>query len=344
MVVLDGRGNELRSQFERLQGYLHEPAGNGGRPVIMQGPGKEDVEAFMAATNLEDAYRGPELDAFLGSEEEGGSPEQGRRMRDEGLRREGEFGDRQVGGSEEGTGGRRVGEGGREVVEQGLSLALSAAPILKEMHAEHAEGDEAGQGAVQGRQQQQWPVESKDNEAFPLSVGTGAAEQQQQQQYQYPAPSPASSRDSRPEVAPQGGERKLPLVVPSPPPAANGQSEREFDQSQQDLTSQSQEQGGSDSEDVGFSAEEREGRARALLNAPGVDAASGVRGWRRQRVGGHRDDEPKLSIMQDVLSAVFGWQVASGKGPRGHGVVGRRRSGREAMAGRGPSGSSVMYA
>lgn len=64
----------------------------------------------------------------------------------------------------------------------------------------------------------------------------------------------------------------------------------------------------------------REERAKALLNAPGVDAEDGVRGWRRSPSGRNVEVEqpPKVTIMQDVMSVLFGWEsFAGGKGSRG---------------------------
>lgn len=82
--------------------------------------------------------------------------------------------------------------------------------------------------------------------------------------------------------------------------------------------------GTEDSDAGGIGGGKREGRARALLSAPGVDAASGVRGWRRRNGAGSATGDGsdggagagaggahKVSIVQDVLSVLFGWEVSS---------------------------------
>lgn len=82
----------------------------------------------------------------------------------------------------------------------------------------------------------------------------------------------------------------------------------------------------------------REGRARALLNAPSVDAEGGVRGWRRSPGG--VDQPPKVTIMQDVMSVLFGWEAfTGGKGSR----EGNRGEEAAVMAGN-RNGAGIMFA
>lgn len=82
----------------------------------------------------------------------------------------------------------------------------------------------------------------------------------------------------------------------------------------------------------------REGRGRELLNAPSVDAEDGVHGWRRSPGG--VEQPPKVTIMQDVMSVLFGWEAfAGGKGSRG----GNGGEDAAVMAGN-RNGAGIMFA
>lgn len=435
----------MRAQLERLQGYLREPAGAATREdagsrgssisrrgVVMRGPGKEDVEAIssaniavaattatvatnIAAVNrLEEGYRGPDVDAFLGSEDEGGSPQT--EHRDGGGAREGVVHGRvysdgrydgglewingagESGGDSEGGRGRAhnrgedqksIGDGGSGDRGGGGGVSLSAvpplpgsvptAPVLQEIITRKDGGTTGGPvGEMATAQQQQQQASSpalvpqtqsanhldegqEQEEAVQSKAvstdgiaGTSSVEarvSQGEEQKQSPpssaaapsfrsssAGSPTPSTISQPTqdglVGPRLGVVAVEPTAVSPLPPPRSISDRQELDSSEDA--------------AGLSAEEREGRARALLSSPGVDATDGVRGWRRKR-GGRRDDEgadslPKVSVMQDVLSVVFGWDVGSGRASHNDVLGGGRRGKGAAAAGRGPPGSTVMFA
>ena len=321
-MVLADRGYELESQLERLSGYLSEPPGaltiaantiaantttaaaaaaqdsgndsGSGSKRTGAPPGKEDIDAHSSA--LEHGYHGPVLDAFLGSDEEGGTPR--RHRRDD---------DASGGSGSGGDGGDGGGGGGDDDHDEGL-----AAVALETSSDSVEEGRNVGEEILDrdgGVILEPMPLPS-DNPTETAgnstpSVASGTAEAA--------SPAAAARAAAAPEVAGAG--------------AANSATEAE-------------------------TGERRGGRARALMTAPGVDAASGVRGWRRRRVkagggggggggggegAGDDHDEGdagnKVTVVQDVLSVLFGWDVP------------KRSRGGAGGGGRGlNSGNGVMFA
>lgn len=316
-MILAERGYELESQLERLHGYLSEPpgaltnaaalsaaaaaasqgsgsapgsrsgsgSGSGNRRTARgAGPGKEDIDARSGA--LEHGYHGPVLDAFLGSDEEGGTPRR--------HRREDEGGDGvgvDVGGGDpDRDEGLSSGARADDVAVPGTAAAKprAAAPSDSLHQGQHDDGDLLDRDGVGTPEPMPLPVNTTQTAGeAALSVAAGAA-----------AASPTASTG-----------------------AALSATEAE-------------------------TGERRGGRARALMTAPGVDAASGVRGWRRRRVknggggggegGGEGDDDgagaSTVTVVQDVLSVLFGWDVSGRR--KGAGGGGRESS----------SGTGVMFA
>ena len=259
MVILTDNGNELRSQLERLEGYLGQPKGalNGSTASARKGatpPGKEDVDALPAPVEYN---HGPELDACVNSDEEGDPPVVAAGVKCRGDDAKGQ-----------------------------CALAAAAAPAPAAPVAPATpfgisltERGEADEGAGE-----------KDN-----AVSSGRV---------------ASANEPLPSVNEMETARRFAAVEATVAEKAGETSEKD----KTPPASASETKGGVT----------REGRARALLLAPGVDAEDGVRGWRRPRRGvavdgsGGRSGEdehqqpPKVTVMQDVMSALFGWRVSAG--------------------------------
>lgn len=291
-TVLDDKGDELRSQLGRLEGYLRQPReellnGNSGATVAGSSvaclpAGKEDIDAGTAA--LEHDYHGPVLDAFLGGEEEGGTPA---RSRD---------GDREHRDESE---DRILAPLGDFIAAAGGVVADATADPGAVVPEVWAGGDSGTRGALE-------ELGHGEKQASPATgpSASGVANSEQEGSDVVMRTAAAAASVGAAEMAHTGA------------PASSGGEAGEG-------------KGG------------RKVRARALLSAPGVDAARGVKGWRRQRGRGSgegagvADEDPKkVSVVQDVLSVLFGWEVAAGdKGGR----VGGN------MAGKG-AGAGVMFA
>lgn len=308
MIILDDNGHELKNQLERLRGYLAEPRGASLAKGTTTGGGKSkpgsSANRMPPPARKEDigdvpeltTYHGSVLDAFLGGEEEGGTPPQS------------------------GSSDRSDRRGPRAPPDSDggiIAVARSSAPFEAEARA-----------AVQAKAGVS-PTAAAGSEAWDGYGGVG---------YRDGFVSPGV-----PTKTSVSGAAATESTV------AMRENQQELDVSEavhvgaeEDTVAQQHrsDSGGAERVNPGNS-EGRERRVRTLMSAPGVDAASGLRGWRRRRDvdGADGASLKKVTIVQDVLSVLFGWEVAGG----GKEVAAPNTAGKGVGRG-GKSGASVMFA
>lgn len=337
MIVQAEQGDELRNQVGKLNRYLLQPPGPPARDATgyrsrensdsshweSRAPHEgEDIDSLAAA--LERDYQGPVLDAFLGGEEEGGTPIKhyaGDGVSpglDPDIDQDFDYG--------------RL-EDGRDPSASNHSVMSSSAP---DSGVSADEGDSSAHASVQR--------ETPAAIIPPTSAKVVSA--------RTPAPLFLEDLDDDDEgirgrdtdgggvfaELPASARMAIPGAVARPSATAATMADTEDSTGTASATEGESTVGG-----------KRDGRARALLSAPGVDAASGVRGWRRQRgrrtgdrdgTGQKGSDTKEVSVVQDVLSVLFGWDVsARGKRDGGSGGKAARQGGV-----RPEERSGVMYA
>eukprot|EP00903_Cladosiphon_okamuranus_P016529 g15249.t1 len=312
VIVLTESGDELFSQLDRLHGYLREPPGaallTNADSSSLQPPSaanKEDVDDDAAAAGY--YHHGPVLGARQGGEgEEDGVA---------GLRESGASHARSESGGESSASGGGGGGGGEA---QGSGFR---APV-----DEHTEAVAARSAPSQDHYYEE-----------------GSTQQQQQQQQQQEQPQPQQGVG---EGDSEGGAGAPESSVGAAEASESDDPRGDTDASSEDSAAGSSalsETEDSDATGGGPVGGKREGRARALLSAPGVDAASGVRGWRRRNGAGGGPNggvggQQKVTIVQDVLSVLFGWEVSSAADKKA--ALGGAQPG----AGSGGAGAGVMFA
>lgn len=350
VIVLNDAGDELFSQLDTLNGYLcaprEEEEEEEEKGVSMDGAAqprpaanKEDIDEDDAAA-LEHGYSPRRVPGalFSGNEEEeeesGGSLARGHGTAD-GHSERGHGGDDAVVGGMDG-GRQRSRLRAARVGEDVQGTAAAAANLVQAQDnggADAVPQGESGAGVAQGGDSvRSGNSSSRDGPGAPQWVPEAASERGVSDSN---TATGAGAEDDNPAAEEDEDEAK------------------EMEDAASAVTLSDPE--GSDAGGGGGGGELREGRARALLSAPGVDAATGVRGWKRGGGGGGGAEgnggsggggganAKKVSVVQDVLSVMFGWEVSTAaekKAARGGGGD----LGRAGPGGVSGGGAGVMFA